>query len=141
MKSWLTRIRNWGLVQKHWTLLKFVLVGGTNTLLDFVIYGILANAVSLPAIAANTISTSICMVVSFFLNYQFVWESKKSRLETAPRFLLMSLFSAWIVQNGIIWIVTLIAGDGAMINLGAKILGIVGGTASNYFGYKWTFKS
>ena len=141
MKSWLTRIRNWGLVQKHWTLLKFVLVGGTNTLLDFVIYGILANAVSLPAIAANTISTSICMVVSFFLNYQFVWESKKSRLETAPRFLLMSLFSAWIVQNGIIWIVTLIAGDGAIINLGAKILGIVGGTASNYFGYKWIFKS
>ena len=140
MKKYLNKIRNWGLVQKHWTLLKFALVGGTNTLLDFVVYGILANAAGLPAIAANTISTSICMVISFFLNYQFVWESKKSRLETAPRFLLMSLFSAWVVQNGIIWLVTSIAGDGEVINLAAKILGIVGGTVSNYFGYKLIFK-
>ena len=140
MKKYLNKIRNWGLVQKHWTLLKFALVGGTNTLLDFVVYGILANAAGLPAIAANTISTSICMVISFFLNYQFVWESKKSRLETAPRFLLMSLFSAWVVQNGIIWLVTSIAGDGEVINLAAKILGIVGGSVSNYFAYKLIFK-
>ena len=117
-----------------------MLVGGTNTLLDFVLYGLLANLVGLPAILANTISTAICMVLSFFLNYQFVWESKKSRLETAPRFLLMSLFSAWVVQNGIIWLVTAATGGTDLMNLVAKVLGIAGGTLTNYFGYKWIFK-
>ena len=79
------------LYQKHKEKIKFVLVGGLNTGLDFVLFGTLANIFKVDPVAANMVSTSFCMGVSFLLNYNFVWKSTKSKKETAPKFVVVSL--------------------------------------------------
>ncbi|MFV0484924.1 MAG: GtrA family protein [Candidatus Saccharimonadales bacterium] len=128
------------LYKKHGEKVKFLFVGGLNTVLDFLIYGLLANILGVYVIIANMISTLICMTASFFLNYNFVWKSKKSKRQTAPRFLAVSLISAWVIQSGIIWIATSIFGTADLTNLIAKIIGIGCGMIFNFFGYKYIFK-
>ncbi len=140
MEKCVKKIVGHPLVLKHKEKIKFVLVGGVNFVLDFLIFSLLANVLGLFAVGANIISTSICMVVSFVLNYNFVWRSKKSKRETAPRFVAVSLFSAWVVQSLTIWVVLHIFGDSEVMNLVAKVLGVGLGTISNYFGYKLIFR-
>lgn len=139
-KSLKRRVMGRPLYVKHGEKLKFLLVGGANTILDFTIYGLLVGALGVVAVGANMISTTICMAVSFVLNYRFVWESKKSKRETAPKFVAVSLFSAWIVQSGIIWVVTAIFGGEDLVSLVAKVIGIGVGMISNYLGYKYIFR-
>ena len=116
------------------------MVGGINFTLDFLIFSLLANVLGMFAVAANIVSTCICMVVSFILNYNFVWRSKKSKRETAPRFVAVSLFSAWVVQSVVIWVVVGTFGDSEVMNLVAKVLGVGVGAISNYLGYKLIFR-
>ena len=91
------------------------------------------------ATISNIVSTSICIVISFYLNSKYVWKTKKSVSETAPGFLVVSLFSAWIVQSIAINAVIGIWGDSALISAIAKLCGSACGMISNYFGYKVIF--
>ncbi len=141
MKEKLDRLKIHPFIKKHGEKIKFVLVGGFNTVLDFCIFGFLANIVSIPKEIANIISTTICISISFLLNYKFVWKSKKSKKETAPGFVIVSLFSAWIVQNIAINIITIPFGENATTKLVGKAFGSICGMVSNYFGYKFIFKS
>ena len=97
MKEKLKKLESHPLIKKHGEKIKFVLVGGFNTVLDFCLFGLLANIIGIPKELANIISTTICIIISFLLNYKFVWKSKKSKKETAPGFVIVSLFSAWVV--------------------------------------------
>ena len=129
------------LLTRHKEKVRFVMVGGTNTVLDFLIYGLLVNVLGIFVVMGNMISTAIVLCVSFGLNYKFVWESKKSKRETAPKFVAMSLFSAWVIQSGIIWLIVSIFGEGDVINLLAKVAGICVGMIANFCGYKYIFRS
>ena len=126
--------------EKHKEKVKFALVGGVNTTVDFVVFGLLANVLGIFAVVANMISTVVVMIISFVLNYNFVWQSKKSKRETAPKFVAVSLFSAWAVQSVVIFLVVTIFGTDDATNLGAKIAGIAAGTITNYLGYKYIFR-
>lgn len=128
------------LLGKYQQELKFLLVGGTNFVIDLTLFTLLANLIGIPAVPANLISTIICIAISFFLNYHFVWQSKKSKAATAPKFLAISLFSAWVIQTSIIWLITTIFGTADLTNLIAKISGIAIATIFNFFGYKYIFK-
>lgn len=125
---------------KHGEKIRFVLVGGFNTLLDFAIFGVLANVVGIDKVVANIISTAICITISFILNYKFVWKSEKSVAATAVGFLAVSLFSAWVVQSLVITGVTAIVGESSIGKLFAKACGSGIGMITNYFGYKFVFK-
>ena len=127
--------------QKHGEKIRFVLVGGFNTVLDFLIFGLLTNVFNVDKVISNIISTAICITISFFLNYTFVWKSEKSIKTTAIGFLAVSLFSAWVIQSLVIMIVTAIMGDSALAKLFAKACGSVAGMVTNYFGYKIVFKN
>lgn len=139
MDKAIEKLKNVPFVKKHWRIVKFIGVGGINTVLDFLIYGLLANIVGMPQVLANIISTTICIAISFYLNNKYVWKSKKSRRETIPGFLIVSFFSAWIMQNLGIGICLAILGQGAVRNLIAKVAGSCFGIVSNYFGYKIVF--
>lgn len=119
--------------------IKFVLTGGLNTVFDFVIFNVLKSVIGVDATISNIISTSICIAISFYLNSKFVWKTTKSVRETAPGFLVVSLFSAWVVQSIAINAVLGIWGDSALISAIAKLCGSACGMASNYFGYKVIF--
>lgn len=140
MKEKLKNLKQHPLVRKHNEKIKFVLVGGFNTVLDFCIFGLLANIFNIPALIANVISTTICISISFLLNYKYVWKSKKSKRETAPGFLAVSLFSAWVVQNAAINSVIFLFGDSDVMKLVGKAFGSICGMISNYFGYKIIFR-
>ena len=140
MKEKLKNLKQHPLVRKHNEKIKFVLVGGFNTVLDFCIFGLLANIFNIPALIANVISTTICISISFLLNYKYVWKSKKSKRETAPGFLAVSLFSAWVVQNIAINSVIFLFGDSGVMKLVGKAFGSICGMISNYFGYKLIFR-
>lgn len=140
MKEIIKNLRQHPLVKKHNDKIKFVLVGGFNTVLDFCIFGTLANIFKLPIIVSNIISTTICTAISFLLNYKYVWRTKKSKRETAPGFLAVSLFTAWVVQNIAINSVVFLFGDGAIAKLAGKAFGSACGMVSNYLGYKIVFR-
>ena len=140
MREKLKKLKNIHVVKKHGEKIKFVMVGGFNTVLDFCIFGFFANIINTPKEVANIISTTICVTVSFILNYKYVWKSKKSKRETAPGFLVVSLFSAWAVQNIAINIVTLTLGENNITKLLGKAFGSICGMFSNYFGYKLVFR-
>ncbi len=140
MKEKLKKLESHPLIKKHGEKIKFVLVGGFNTVLDFCLFGILANIIGIPKELANIISTTICIIISFLLNYKFVWKSKKSKKETAPGFVIVSLFSAWIVQNIAINLVTIPFGENNVTKLIGKAFGSICGMISNYFGYKLVFR-
>ena len=78
MKEKIQKIRQNKLVQKHKAKIKFVLVGGTNFLLDLGIYTLLTNVLGWNQIVANIISVTISMIFSFYMNYTFVWRSQKN---------------------------------------------------------------
>jgi len=127
-------------LKKHSEVIRFVLVGGFNTALDFCLFGLLANIIGIDKVVANIISTSVCITISFILNYKFVWKSEKSIKTTAVGFLVVSLFSAWVVQSLVITGVTAILGETELNKLIAKVCGSVAGMVTNFFGYKFVFK-
>jgi len=127
-------------LKKYSELIRFAAVGVFNTLLDFCIFGLLANIIGVDKVVSNIISTTICITISFILNYKFVWKSEKSIKSTAVGFLAVSLFSAWVVQSLVILGVTALFGETDFIKLVAKFCGSVAGMTTNYFGYKIIFK-
>lgn len=144
------KIVNWlishPLYIKHREAVKFVLVGVTNTVVDFLLYGLLANIVGLHPVAANLISVGICMCMSFVLNMKFVWKSKKSIKQTAPRFFVVTVFTGWGVQGAVIWLVTGLLGGAlgfmgvALLNLFAKLCAGGIGMFVNFIGYRTIFR-
>jgi putative flippase GtrA len=130
---------------RHREKVKFMLVGGLNTGLDFVLYGLLANALGVWPVAANLLSVGVCMVASFGLNIKFVWRSQKTMRETVVPFLAVSGFSGWIVQSGGIWLITSLLGGwfvGAtwLLNLLAKAVAVAVALGCNYLGYRAIFR-
>ena len=73
-------------------------------------------------------------------HYKFVWKSEKSLKATVIGFLIVSLFSAWVVQSLVIMGVTAVLGETEFNKLIAKACGSVAGMVTNYFGYKFVFK-
>lgn len=88
------------------TQLRFLLVGGINTLIDF---GLLLGLVHLgtPTLIANTISTGLAFCVSFFANRSYTFKATSGSL---PRqmglFVAVTLFGLWVLQPIVIWAVS-----------------------------------
>lgn len=89
--------------KKYAKLLRFLLVGGINTAID--IGGLLALVIywNMPKEAANIISTGIAFCFSFFANRSFTFHSTDDkRIRQFILFTLVTLFGLWVIQTGII---------------------------------------
>ena len=138
------------LLKKHAEKLRFAIVGGANTALDFAILFFLVF-LGLDKIAANFISTSIAFVFSFFVNKSFTFKAttetgKKKQLQQLGIFLGISIVALWVIQPLIIAGVT-----AALLPLGvaapvalfvAKIIATIGSMIWNFILYKrFVFKT
>ena len=85
--------------------IKFVAIGGFNTALDFVIlFGL--NALGLPKILSNGVSTGVTFLISFILNKKITFKSEaKTKRELAREmlfFTIVTLFGLWVIQSAVI---------------------------------------
>lgn len=114
--------------------LKFALIGGTNTAIDFGLLFILSKALGVPVFAANIISTSVAFIFSFFMNKKYTFKSTGGNVRRELLlFIIVTLFGLWVLQNLVIWGVTPllaaygIAGTPALLiaKLGATVVSLV----------------
>lgn len=88
--------------KKHSEKIRFLLVGGLNTAIDFVIFFTLTS-LGLSSLISNYTSTSIALIFSFFANKKFTFKDNTadSRVQFI-KFLTITLIGLWIIQPIII---------------------------------------
>lgn len=91
--------------------IRFVLVGISNTILDFVILNVLLFC-KVDILFANTISTGIAMLYSFFMNKKWTFRnSGNNYVKEVILFFIFTIIGIWIIQNGCIYLLNLIVPD------------------------------
>ena len=133
-------------LQQHADKLRFALVGGINTVIDF---GILFSLVylGLDKIPSNFISTSVAFVFSFFANKTFTFKSKTGNAKREfSLFIIVTLFGLWVLQPVVITAVSftltpLDVKEGAALFIG-KIIATGVSLVWNYIMYsRFVFKT
>ena len=94
-------------VKKHADKLRFAIVGGVNTALDFSILFTLTMFIGIPKELANFISTSVSFLFSFFANKTYTFKSTSKNLKRQfLLFTVVTLFGLWVIQTIIIAAIT-----------------------------------
>lgn len=130
------------LLKKHASKLRFGIIGGINTAIDFVLLFLL-HGFGLNPYVANIISTSIAFVFSFFANRTFTFRSRGSIKKQLLPFLIVTIIGLWVIQPIIIWIILLPLGgiDENIALFVAKIIATVASLLWNYLMYsRFVFK-
>ena len=129
------------LLKKHETKLRFGIIGGINTALDFGLLFVFSSLFGIPRGLANMLSTSISFIFSFFANkrYTFKSSSKENVVREMVLFTVVTLFGLWVIQGLIIHFLTPV-----IINLGtteelallaSKLIATVASLIWNYLLY------
>ena len=84
--------------------IRFVIVGGANTAIDFALYNLLSRIFALSV--ANMISSFIAMLFSFFVNKKWTFRSTdKDYLREVTLFFIFTIIGIWVIQSGTIWLI------------------------------------
>jgi Predicted membrane protein len=129
------------IVAKHADKIRFGLIGILNTTSDFAILNVLVILFGMPIVVANTISTGICMLMSFFLNKKWTFKSTgKNYIREIILFLVFTIIGMWIIGNGIIALLVPLMPNGWMeivrVNL-PKLIATGASLVWNYITYKF----
>lgn len=85
---------------------RFIAVGGVNTLIDFGLLFTL-KTLGLPAISANVISTTAAFCFSFFANKKYTFKTTGTDIKREIfLFIVITLFGLWVLQTLVIAFVT-----------------------------------
>ena len=126
-------------LEKHGDKIRFAIVGGFNTALDFVLLFLFVN-LGFDKIIANYFSTSISLIFSFFANKSFTFKDKSGNAKKQfGLFLLVTLAGLWVLQPIIIWISTnaleqYITNESVLLFV-AKLIATIGSLIWNYLLY------
>lgn len=129
------------LIKKHETKLRFGIVGGLNTIIDFGLLFAFSSFLGVPCSLANIMSTSVAFVFSFFANkrYTFQSSSKENIVREMLLFTLVTLFGLWVIQGLIIHFLSpTLASFGLSDNLallGSKLIATIASLIWNYLLY------
>ena len=81
---------------------RFAVVGLVNTVIDFGLLFLL-TFLGLPKIAANTISTGLAFIFSFFANKKYTFKTTGTNvIREMILFVVVTLFGLWVIQTVII---------------------------------------
>jgi putative flippase GtrA len=127
-------------LKKHADKLRFAIVGGANTALDFGILFVLVF-LGMDKIVANFVSTGIAFIFSFFVNKSFTFKSKGGNVKKQfALFLLITIIALWVIQPVIIALITNLLSATAVPDsvslLIAKLIATVASLIWNYVFYK-----
>lgn len=91
--------------------IRFVLVGISNTILDFVVLNVLLFC-GVNILFANTISTGVAMLYSFFMNKKWTFRnSGNNYVKEVALFFIFTIIGIWIIQNGCIYLLNIVIPD------------------------------
>lgn len=126
-------------IKKHAEKIKFAIVGGANTALDFLLLFVFV-ALGLNSIVANYLSTGLAFIFSFFVNKSFTFKSKGGNVKKQfLLFMVITLFGLWVIQPIIIAAVTSLAApfawNSAAVLFVAKLIATVASLIWNYLFY------
>ncbi len=127
-------------LKKHAEKLRFAVVGGANTALDFGLLLLFTNLLGIPSIAANYISTSISFVFSFFVNKSFTFKSKTGNAKRQfLLFIIVTIIGLWVLQPLIIWaletLLRPLGWDQNLVLITAKLIATLASLTWNYIFY------
>lgn len=139
--------------------LLFCVVGVMATVVDFGIFNLLTGrALSWRRIPANVVSVAMAMTWSFLANWFLVFHPHGNQwVERAGRFLLTTAFSAFVLQNVVLYFTTYVwkapvnvarvvvrklrfldrLSDDAVARNTCKVLAVSAGLVWNFFWYKF----
>lgn len=130
-----------GILKKHETKLRFGVIGGFNTILDFGLLFAFSSLLGVPRGLANIMSTSVAFVFSFFANKRYTFKSsdKKNVIREMVLFTVVTLFGLWVIQGLIIHFLSpVIASFGfssELALLGSKLVATIASLVWNYLLY------
>ena len=133
------------LLKKHAEKIRFAVVGGANTALDFAILFTLV-ALGIDKIVANYISSGSALIFSFFVNKSFTFKNKSGNARKQfVLFIVVTIIGLWVIQPIIIIaITTALTGSGLNETIAlfiAKIVATVASLIWNYLCYsRFVFK-
>lgn len=117
------------------TAFRFVVVGATNTGIDFGLF-VLLSAVGVPVVVANTASTSAGLLFSYFANRRFTFGvGGRHDLRGVLLFLGVTGVGLWVLQPLVILAVTALLPAGLPVVVAACI----GKAAGIGVGLVWNF--
>lgn len=126
-------------------LIRFGIVGGVNTALDFGLLFI-CKALGVPVEVANIISTGLAFAFSFFANKKYTFKTTDTNVvREMVLFVIVTLTGLWGLQTIIITVahnpLTLVIGNSDVALLVAKLLATIASLTWNYLFYsKLVFK-
>lgn len=129
------------ILKKHETKLRFGVIGGFNTILDFGLLFVFSSFFGVPRGLANIMSTSVAFVFSFFANKRYTFKSsdKKNVIREMVLFTVVTLFGLWVIQGLIIHFLSpVIASFGfssELALLGSKLVATIASLVWNYLLY------
>ena len=86
-------------------LLRFALVGGINTTIDIgLLFGL--TTLGVPKLAANTVSTGLAFIFSFFANKSYTFRAQGNVHQQLILFVVVTLAGLWGLQNGVIFCIS-----------------------------------
>jgi putative flippase GtrA len=144
------------LLKKLWErkVIRFLVVGCFNTAFDIFLLITILKIFNCPPLVANSLSVSIAVTVSYFLNHSIVFRDTGSySLKKYARFFLVTGLGVILIQDIVIYFVTdklWIISDASTVTLlghatsartlellGAKLAAVLVGLTWNYLLYKY----
>ena len=119
-------------------LLRFALVGGINTAIDIgLLFGL--TTLGVPKLAANTVSTGLAFIFSFFANKSYTFRAQGNVRRQLILFVVVTLTGLWGLQNAVIFcaspILSSVIHAESLVLLLAKIIATGASLVWNYYLY------
>ena len=120
-------------------LIRFGLVGGINTALDFGLLFVF-KALGIPVELANIMSTGLAFIFSFFANKKYTFKTTDTNIvREMVLFVIVTLTGLWVLQTLVITSthgpLTTLVGNTDVALFGAKLLATVVSLTWNYLFY------
>jgi putative flippase GtrA len=120
-------------------ILRFGLVGGLNTVIDYGIFNLLHSVLGWPPVLSTAISVAVAIVNSFVWNRHWTFKAagQTAWQRQLPPFLAISLVG-WGISVGGFWIIHSISGADSVLavnlqKVGANVISL----AWNFLGYRF----
>lgn len=125
---------------------RYLLTGIFISLVDFGFFTLFSVVFGVYELAANALSTTFAMCISYPINRVFVFKAEQKSWLNFFVFLAQTLFTGLVVQSfvitGTVWIgrTYLAFIPDSLILTGSKLVAMGAGAVANYFGYRLIFR-